>query len=289
MPRRIPTILCFISATFVSAELAPRIWTIDGDERTALVWIPDFAQTDEPLPLILGFHGHGGTAQNAARRFRQHELWPEAIVVYPQGLPTIGRLTDPEGKRAGWQQEAGLYDDRDLRFVDEIIFDLAEEVPVDPDRIYSTGHSNGAGFTYLLWAARPGLISAIAPSAGGARGLRELDPHPVPVLHLAGTNDPLVRIEGQRRLMQWLRRFNLCAPNPVEWAEGVALYPSPQGTPVLTYVHDGGHRYRDEAPELIARFFREAPSFFVQSSAAPDEDQKSDHPGPPDDNLPKSD
>lgn len=262
---RLLSIFLTIVASPGLADLDLRTWQIGSDERQALVWLPEVEPSDEPLPLILGFHGHGGTAQNAARRFRLHELWPEAVVVYPQGLPTVGRLTDPEGKRSGWQQEAGLYEDRDFRFVDDIVFDLAEEIPIAIDRIYSTGHSNGAGFTYLLWAARPGLLSAIAPSAGGARGLRQLDPRPIPVLHIAGTEDPLVKIEGQRRLMTLLRQFNGCDPEAEIWEEGVELYRSPNGTPVLTYIHNGGHRYRDEAPELIIKFFRELPELTLPS------------------------
>ena len=40
----------------------------------------------------------GGTMNFAARRFRLHELWPEAVVVYPQGLATK-TPRDPAGKR----------------------------------------------------------------------------------------------------------------------------------------------------------------------------------------------
>jgi len=59
------------------------------------------------VPVVLVFHGHGGTARYAARTFALHRHWPEAIVVYPQGLNTPGRRTDPEGRRPGWQHAAG--------------------------------------------------------------------------------------------------------------------------------------------------------------------------------------
>src|SRR3954463_16655111 len=81
-------------------------WTVEGARREALVYAPSKEGSGAP-PLVFGFHGHGGTMQNAARSFRIHELWDEAVVVYPQGLPTPGRLTDPEGKKAGWQFAAG--------------------------------------------------------------------------------------------------------------------------------------------------------------------------------------
>src|SRR5262245_40801632 len=66
--------------------LTRETWTVDGVERTALVATPRTSAPHQPLVLV--FHGHGGTSANAARTFRIHELWPEAVVIYPQGLPT---------------------------------------------------------------------------------------------------------------------------------------------------------------------------------------------------------
>ena len=55
-------------------------------------------------PVVFAFHGHGGTMRHAAATFGYHKVWPEAVVVYMQGLPTPGAITDPEGKRPGWQR-----------------------------------------------------------------------------------------------------------------------------------------------------------------------------------------
>ena len=68
-----------------AAALTNLEWNIGGTTRRALVHFP--AGTNA-APIIFGFHGHGGTMNFAARRFRLHELWPETVVVYPQGLPT---------------------------------------------------------------------------------------------------------------------------------------------------------------------------------------------------------
>ena len=64
--------------------------------------------------------------------------------------------------------------DRDLKFVDAILKTLREKYKVDDRRIFATGHSNGGGFTYLLWAARGKELAAIAPVAAGA-GLARLN------------------------------------------------------------------------------------------------------------------
>lgn len=237
-----------------AAEPVRQQWTVDGLEREALLYLPTKV-TEEGAPVVFGFHGHGDSMQNAARTFRLHELWPEALVVYMQGVPTPGRLTDPEGKRNGWQHDAGDHDDRDLKFFDAVLKTVKEEHKVDKDRVYASGHSNGGAFTYLLWAQRPDVFAAMAPSAASSRSIRSLKPKPA--LHIAGENDQLVRFAIQQLAMQAVRRINGCLERGETWAEGCTLYPSDRGTPFVTFIHPGGHKYPVEAPALIVRFFKE--------------------------------
>src|SRR6185295_12733572 len=149
----LPLLIISASQTLAaeSASGVRREWTVDGVTREAMVYAPSSprAKTNE-APLLLAFHGHGGTMRNAARAFNYQSIWPEAIVVYPQGLATPGRLTDPEGKKAGWQFAIGEQDDRDLKFFDAMLETIEKDYRVDKRRIYVTGHSNGGGFTYLL-------------------------------------------------------------------------------------------------------------------------------------------
>ena len=231
-------------------------WSVDGIERHALVFLPAEIY-EESTPVVFGFHGHGGKARNAARKFRIQELWPEAIVVYMAGLPTPGRLTDPEGKKSGWQHAVGEQDDRDLKFFDAVLKTLREDHGIDDRRIYATGHSNGGGFTYLLWTSRPKLFAAIAPSAAGSGSLRSGEPSPVPVMHLAGKNDQTVKYEWQKWTMRRVCEINECSEAGEPWADVCTLFSSPFETPFVACVHNGNHKYPQIAPELIVRFFRE--------------------------------
>ncbi len=245
--------IALITVAASAAEPVPRNWVVDGVRREALVHVPVAA--GEPAPLVFVFHGHGGTARNAARTFSIHTHWPEAVVVYPQGLNTPGRLTDPEGRKAGWQHGPGEQGDRDLKFFDAMRAELRRERAIDDARVYSTGHSNGGGFTYLLWAKRGDVLAAVAPSAAAARAARgELAPKPV--MHLAGRRDELVKFAWQEETIRALRRLNSTREG-VPWASNCTLYPSERGTPVVTFIHDGAHAFPREAPPLIVRFFRE--------------------------------
>lgn len=236
-----------------------REWTVDGVTRTGIVYVPESA-TQAASPVIFAFHGHGGTAAQAARSFAYQTHWPEAIVVYLQGLPTPGQLTDPEGKRPGWQKTPGDQGDRDIHFFDTVLAGLKQDYKVDTKRIYCTGHSNGGGFTYLLWGMRGDVFAAVAPSAGGAarnRGLLK----PLPALHVAGENDQLVKFAWQTRTMEFVREVNGCEDTGVPWATSGplvgTLYPSKTGTPFVSVIHPGAHKFPAEAPELITKFFKE--------------------------------
>jgi len=229
------------------------VWTVDGVEREALVAGPS-KKGDGPPPLVFVWHGHGGTMGHAARAFRLHELWAEAVVVYPQGLPTPGRLTDPEGRKAGWQHGAGEQGDRDLKFFDAMLGALKEKHGAG--QVFSAGHSNGGAFTYLLWAERPRVLAAIAPS-GAVAGKAHRGAEACPVFHVAGEKDPLVKFEWQKRGWGLVRSINGCEETPKPWGEpGCEIYASSKGAPLLTYVHPGGHEFPKEAPALILKFFQ---------------------------------
>lgn len=235
---------------------AGREWQVEGVKREGLVYAPAKAKND-PSPVLFVFHGHGGTAGHAARTYAFQRHWPEAIVVYLQGLNTPGKLTDPEGKKTGWQSDLGDQQDRDLKFFDAVLASLQQDYRVDERRIYSTGHSNGGGFTYLLWAARPDVFAAMAPSAAiparQARGKLT----PKPVLHLAAENDQLVKYAWQTTAIEMLKKLNECDAEGKAWGEHATRYESKRACPLVTYITDGGHKFPSEAPPAIVKFLRE--------------------------------
>jgi polyhydroxybutyrate depolymerase len=232
-------------------DLVQRDWLVDGVKRSALVHVP---RGGGPAPVVFVFHGHGGSMRQAANSMPVHRLWPEALVVYPQGLPTKGQLTDPSGRENGWQARPGLEGDRDLKFFDVMLHDLRAEGRVDEHRIYSMGHSNGGGFTYLLWATRRDVFAAFGPSSSMA-GKCYPPLKPAPVVHVAGRNDRLVKFSWQEYQIDQLLRINQCGQGR-KVAEDVTLYESKIGMPVETYLHPGGHRLPSEAAGIIVDFFK---------------------------------
>ena len=229
---------------------------VDGVTRTGLVYVPASAKKS-PAPVVFVFHGHGGSAALVGRIIPMFKLWPEAISVYLQGLNTPNKLVDPEGLQSGWQASTDEQSNRDLKLFDAVLGDLKENCKVDTRRIFVTGHSNGGAFTYLLWQARPDVICAVAPSAAASIRLKDMPFKPKPCMHIAGSADTLVKFPWQVLTMNKVRQIDGCDPEGRPWAKDCTFYPSKTGTPVVTLIHPGDHKFPDEAPPLIVKFFKE--------------------------------
>jgi polyhydroxybutyrate depolymerase len=255
--------------TATPAGLVRQTWTVDGVERSALVAAPRGTEPAARVPLVLVFHGHGGSSANAARTFRIHEAWPEAVVIYPQGLPTVSLLVDPDGRLPGWQSLPGDNGDRDLHLTDAMLAWATAHYPIDPARVFAAGHSNGGSMVYLLWAVRGDRFAAFAPAASVFRPALFARAAPRPALIIAGREDPLVPFAGQQRTIDAVLRLNKAATDGADWSGDARLHASTIGANVVTYIHPGGHPMPADAGALMARFFKSVAAPAARTRARP--------------------
>jgi polyhydroxybutyrate depolymerase len=236
------------------SEAINQSFNVDGVERTALIYTNTKPASKTGAPLVLGFHGHGGRAEFVARRWSLHSIWPEAVVVYLQGLPTA-TPRDPDGGRPGWQIAPGGQNDRDVRFVDAVIEWARKQYKIDQDRIYAIGHSNGARFATVLWKTRGDKFAAFC-SAAAQGGLMIRDATPRSIFAIAGENDRIVRYDGQVRSIE-VYRMVLKTDSSKAVTKGYAkIEPGINGTELVTYLHPGGHEFPQEALPLVVDFFK---------------------------------
>jgi polyhydroxybutyrate depolymerase len=238
----------------------PMHWTIDGVQRDAIVFAPAAATTGAAKhPLIFAFHGHGGHPQGTALQMHLQKLWPQAIVVYAQGLNSPGPV-DPAGTKPGWQIKAGDSGDRDLKLFDAMLATLKQQYHVDPRRIYTTGFSSGAVFSYLLWAERGKTIAAVGEVAGRLNDT-ETPPLPRALLAIAGKLDATDPYASQVASIDRARTADHATGAGISCGPICTFYASPgtNKTPVKTLIHPGGHVYPPWAPVQIVRFFKAHP------------------------------
>ena len=229
-------------------------WTVDGVNRQAIVIPPSGGEKGAKSPVIFFFHGHGGRMNGPAQKMNFPSLWPEAVVVYPQGLPTPSKR-DPNGTRPGWQTEAGSQGDRDLKFFDAMLESLRKKYSIDDSRIYVTGFSNGAGFSYLLWSERSKNLAGIGICAGRLSP-SELPSKGLPVFVLAGQSDSILPFSLQQESIEAVKKANNVSGIGQSCGVNCTLYPSAKQTPVMTVIHPGAHVCPPWATSGMVSFFK---------------------------------
>jgi polyhydroxybutyrate depolymerase len=151
-----------------------------------------------PAPLVLFFHGYGGTGATAAALLHLQDLSDARgfVLAFPDG--TLDRQA-----RRFWNATNACCDFEgrqvdDVAYASWIIDDVAGKVPIDRKRVYAMGHSNG-GFLALRLACdlAPRIAAAVSLAGAGWKDDRRCQPsEPVSVLQVQGDADPIVHIDG---------------------------------------------------------------------------------------------
>lgn len=180
--------------------------TVQGVERSYFAHLPPSYDSAKKWPVVVMFHGGGGTARAAMWETGWNEKADEEgfLAVFPEGTPPDvsrpGRFRDnPQTWNDGSKRPnvgAALRGVPDIEFVSAMLADLKVRFSVDERRIYITGFSNGASMAFRVARELSPIIAAAAPVAG-ADWLSGTNPErAVPVLYITGTADPLNPVEG---------------------------------------------------------------------------------------------
>jgi polyhydroxybutyrate depolymerase len=216
------------------------------------------ATTAVSHPLVFAFHGHGGNMQGAAQSMHFQDLWPEAIIVYPQGVTNRPGPIDPQGTKTGWQVEANQSNgvgNADLDFFDAMVATMRQKFSVNDARIYTTGFSSGGLFSYLLWAERGKTIAAIGEVAGRLWDSEHLT-EPRALLAIGGQADHTDPFPLQEQTVATAKQVDNATGASQPCGQNCTLYASTSNTPVKTIFHPGAHVYPPWAPAEIVTFFK---------------------------------
>ncbi len=172
-------------------------------EREVERVIPSDYDGTAPHPVILSLHGFTSSID-------QIDLFSDLpkvadgrgyILLTPQAMSARVPIGEESIEAPFWNILAvdaepipGAVDD--VGFLSGLIEDTRSELCVDPDRIFATGNSNGAGMAALLACQIGHELAAIAPVSGINLAPDCEDPVPVSVIAFHGDADPLVEYEG---------------------------------------------------------------------------------------------
>lgn len=170
--------------------------TIGPTERPARLIAPP--TVTEPAALLVLLHGYGatGAVQDTYLGVSRAAATRNMYVLIPDGT------VDASGKRY-WQGTPGCCDFAhsgvdDVAYLSGLVHEAIAMRPIDPNRVYFFGHSNGGFMTYRLACQFASETAAVAILAGSDfPGEMDCVPsRPVPVLHLHGTGDTTIPYAG---------------------------------------------------------------------------------------------
>lgn len=259
-----------------------------GGARAYSVHVPAGWNGTSALPVLLVFHGVPRGDMRALTGFDAIADELGFAVVYPQSEGqdwSVGCTACTNAARAGID---------DVRFIEDLLDDLAGLMPVDTRRVWAAGFSQGAFMTHLLACEIPDRIAAFASVAAtmieqvviGCEPVRK-----VPWLFVHGSDDPVLPAEGEQGAFArtisiqtttsiWAD-FDVCAEVPAvsdlpdegdgertlvrlhDWSACEA------GVDVLWYeVLGGGHVWPGSPVDFPAEFGNESPDLVTSRAIA---------------------
>ena len=214
----------------------------DEVEREYLQYVPESYDGSTAVPVMLSFHGFGGRANDQMGMSDMRDLAESEnfILIYPQGTRLEG-FTHWNTYLPGGENKSEA---DDFGFVDAMLDVVSADYAIDSSRVYATGFSNGADFTYTLACYLSDRVTAIAPVSGlmWYETRNDCEPtHPTAVLHIHGTRDndrPYDGIDGylhsvEDGLAHWAEENGITADSTMTELES-------GGRTVERYRYEGG-------------------------------------------------
>ena len=189
----------FPSSGSVQSGISSRRLISGALERCYLIYSPNNNENSQRLPVVFALHGFAGNG-NGLRSIAVWESVAEKekfIVVYPDGSSfplrwNIGPI-------------ANIPTVDDLQFIRDVINQLSGIAPIDRERIYVTGFSNGGQMTHRIACNLADQVAAVGIVDGFDPGmLEECSPsRPVPIMAFFGTANPLAGV----RYPKWFQKM----------------------------------------------------------------------------------
>lgn len=171
---------------------------MDDLVRTYRYYVPQVVMKRNKIPLVIALHGGGGDGRKLERstlgKFNRLAEKDTFIVVYPDGFEKHWN-----DSRTRTKYSANNENINDVKFISYLIDELSKSYPIDKQRIYATGPSNGGMMSFRLGCSLSHRLAAIAPiiATMPVNQYKICKPQaPIAVLIMNGTQDPLVPYNG---------------------------------------------------------------------------------------------
>lgn len=237
----------FVLAGQDKADVSHKSTTLeefDFDDRLVQVILPSGFKPAKKYPVLIHLHG-ASIDSNFIREVLGLDklgLKNEVIVVVPNGSvhPVIefdfsGQFWNATAACCGFEYAFGPQVD-DVDFLTRLLDEVQTRYPIDDDRVYFTGESNGGSMAYRMACDLADRIAGIWVIAGVTH-LEQTDcnpSRPVNVLHTHNVGDSVVRFDGGKFATNALSTYPGVLTTLSYWADyngctGEVTSPPPHG------------------------------------------------------------
>ena len=205
----------------------------DGWERCYQTYIPESVNETSNAPVIFELHGWARSAPETRAHSDIMMLADEvgAIVVHPEGILLDNTTLPFGGNEESWNAgyccgDAVHLEIDDVGYLLEVIEQTILNYPVDKDRIYLSGWSNGCMMAQRMALEASDVIAAVACTSGYLSFHETSTYQPLPILELHGfidENTPYTNtiawgiVDENRRNLESMQTG--AVENMYDWAE----------------------------------------------------------------------
>jgi len=247
--------LCFtadqkaFSQTEPALKAGENILSIKSGNQTRqyVLYIPSGYDGKKPFPLVLLFHGAGGSPKATLEITGLNIVADQEafIIAAPEGIYPIG------GRNA-WNVRLDAGGVNDVEFVKDLIREISLKAAIDKKRIYSTGFSAGARMTVRLACELPNVLAAIGVVTNLLTFESCANIRPMPVIAFHGTADRVgIAMKDVEASVVWWAEHNGCniIPTVKKISQDVTqkTYGGCKGDAEVIFYHinKGGHVWPD--------------------------------------------
>jgi polyhydroxybutyrate depolymerase len=224
---------------------------VGSTSRTYYLHVPAKYDGTKQAPLVVDFHGLGGsgTSEAGSNPYKSVIDAEGVVSAYPDGVNGTNGT--------GWNLGPCCTNTDDVAFAKALVQDVEKMACIDAKRVYAVGYSLGGGMVHVLACQAADVFAAASPAAADLvkDNVANCKPaRPITVFTFRGTADTAVPYDGgsigaltnigaKATFQQW-SEINQCTGSPsAEDSNGCSTYSSCAGGVQITLCtkQGGGH------------------------------------------------
>jgi|GEM_PF-2650550 len=181
------------------AKYEKHVVKLPTGEREFYIYIPATITKDKKAPAVITFHGFKSDANGMRWLINSDKIADKFgyIMVYPNAVNkswNVGRGSGSTPSKVD-----------DISYASALVDVIKARFPVDPERIYAMGFSNGAQMVAAMACRMAGKISA-GGMVAHTMNIQPCEPsHKLPIALIHGAKDPYAKFDGggQGNIASW--------------------------------------------------------------------------------------